>query len=61
MSLSFIQGVLPTTLDKETEVKQKVSWMPHAAMGTKEGIKNDTNEKFIIFFVYKCKRHVTIL
>jgi hypothetical protein len=32
------QGVLPTVLDKETEVKRKVSWMPHAPVGVKKGI-----------------------
>jgi hypothetical protein len=32
--------VLPTVLDKETEVKRKVSYMPHAPVGAKRGIKN---------------------
>jgi hypothetical protein len=40
MSWSLIQGVLLTVLDKETEVKQKVSWMPHASVGAKKGGKN---------------------
>jgi hypothetical protein len=35
MSWSLIQGVLPTVLDKETEVKREVSWMPHAPTGAK--------------------------
>jgi hypothetical protein len=39
MSWSLIQGVLPTVLDKETEAKRKVSWMPHAPVGTKNGGK----------------------
>jgi hypothetical protein len=30
MSQSLVQGVLPTVLDKETEVKREVSWMSHA-------------------------------
>jgi hypothetical protein len=37
MSWSFVQGVLPTVLDKETEVKQEVSSMPHAPVGAKKG------------------------
>jgi hypothetical protein len=40
MSWSLIQGVLPTVLDKETEVKREVSWMPHATVKAKKGIKN---------------------
>jgi hypothetical protein len=36
MSWSLIQGVLPTVLDKETEVKRKVSWMLHAPGGVKK-------------------------
>jgi hypothetical protein len=36
MSRSLIQGVLPTVLDKETEVKRKVSWMPHAPVAAKK-------------------------
>jgi hypothetical protein len=40
MSWSLVQGVLPTVLDKETEMKQEVSWMPHAPVGAKKGIKN---------------------
>jgi hypothetical protein len=40
MSWSLIQGVLPTVLDKETEVKREVSWMPYAPVGAKNGIKN---------------------
>jgi hypothetical protein len=39
MSWSLVQGVLPTVLDKETEVKREVSWMPHVSVGAKEGIK----------------------
>jgi hypothetical protein len=37
MSRSLVQGVLPTVLDKETEVKREVSWMPHAPVGAKKG------------------------
>jgi hypothetical protein len=40
MSCSFVQGVLPTVLDKETEVKWEVPWMLHAPVGAKKGIKN---------------------
>jgi hypothetical protein len=40
MSWLLVQGVLPTVLDKETEVKREVWWMPHAPVGAKEGIKN---------------------
>jgi hypothetical protein len=39
MSWSLVQGVLPTVLDKETEVKREVSWMPYAPVGVKKGIK----------------------
>jgi hypothetical protein len=38
-SWSHILGVLATVLDKETEVKRKVSWMPHAPVEAKNGIK----------------------
>jgi hypothetical protein len=41
MSWSLVQGVLQTVLDKEIEVKQKVSWMPHASVGAKKGIKKN--------------------
>jgi hypothetical protein len=37
MSWSLIQGVLPAVLDKETEVKRKVSCIPHAPVGAKKG------------------------
>jgi hypothetical protein len=37
MSSSLVQGVLPTVIDKETEVKREVSWMPHAPVGTQKG------------------------
>jgi hypothetical protein len=40
MSWSLIQGVLPTVLDNETEVKRENSWMSHASVGTKKRIKN---------------------
>jgi hypothetical protein len=36
MSWSLVQAVLPTVLDKETEVKRKVSWMPHAPVRAKK-------------------------
>jgi hypothetical protein len=39
MSRSLVQGVLPTVLDKETEVKREVSWMSHAPVGAEKGIK----------------------
>jgi hypothetical protein len=39
MSWSLVQGVLPTVLNKVTEVKRKVSWMPHAPVEAKKGIK----------------------
>jgi hypothetical protein len=39
MSGSLVQGVLSTVLDKETEVKRKVSGMSHAPVGAKKGIK----------------------
>jgi hypothetical protein len=39
MSWSLVQGVLPTVLDNETEVKRKVSWTPHAPVGAKKIIK----------------------
>jgi hypothetical protein len=41
MSSLLVQGVLPTVLDKETEVKQEVSWMPHAPVGAEKGINNN--------------------
>jgi hypothetical protein len=39
MSWSLVQGVLSTVLDWETEVKREVSWMPHAPLGARKGIK----------------------
>jgi hypothetical protein len=36
MSRLLVQRVLPTVLDKETEVKRKVWWMPHAPVGAKK-------------------------
>jgi hypothetical protein len=39
ISYSLVQGVLPTVLEKETEVKRKVSWMPHVPAGAKTGIE----------------------
>jgi hypothetical protein len=39
MSWSLVQGILPTVLDKETEVKRKVSWMPHAPVRDKKETK----------------------
>jgi hypothetical protein len=41
MSWSLVQGVLPTVLDKETEMKQKVSRMRHAPVWAKKGINNN--------------------
>jgi hypothetical protein len=48
MSWSLIQGVLPTVLDRETEVKREVSRMTHAPVGAKKGIK--TNKKRLILW-----------
>jgi hypothetical protein len=45
MSSSLVQGVLPTGLDKETEVKRGVSCMPHAPMGAKKGIIKKVGSK----------------
>jgi hypothetical protein len=41
MSWSFIQGVPPTVLDKETKVKWEVLWMVHAPVGAKKEIKKN--------------------
>jgi hypothetical protein len=38
MTWSFVEWVLPTVLDKETEVKREVSSMPHAPVGARKGI-----------------------
>jgi hypothetical protein len=45
MSWSLVQGVLPTVLDTETEVKWEVSWIPHAPVGGKRELKKNMSIK----------------
>jgi hypothetical protein len=54
MSWSLVQGVLPTFLDKETEVKREVSWMLHAPVSVKkddDNNNNNNNNNNIFFFI----------